>query len=840
MGACPMRQLAATLRRRPGPLVGTFVALWVAAVVVTMAASLALTGRALHPPVQRLAATSAVVTGDPTVKVHDGQTQSEALPAYRRLPTSLAQTLARVKGVQAAIPDVSVPVALQLRSGATVTGTTADPVAGHGWSSAALTPFTLRAGHPPQAANQLVLGLGLASHDGLELGSHVRLAGRSAAPFEVVGLATAPSNPVQDWTVFFSDAEADRLYGHPGQVDLIGILGHPDRQALLRAADGATVTEGARRGDVERPDQAGEGSTLSIGALSAGIDVAVIALFVAAGAVGLSVRQRGRALALLRAVGATPGQVRRMLAVELGVLGLAAGLGAYLPGLWLSSLALRGLTNHQLAPPGSQLSAPLWVLAVTAGAGLVVAEAAGFVAARRASRVPPIAAIGEAQVERRWPGALRILLGLGAVGGGVALGVFALDNAGSATDRLNFTLYMLLTLLAAVALLGPLLVAAAELAARLPLRLLAPIAGRLGLSEVRVWPRRVAPAVVAIALSVAFTGAFYVVDSTQTHAAVVQGPQRLKADEVVSAPGPGLSPEALGAVQDTPGVTDAVGLTPTTLFLPDPGSESTSAEAITPGNVSAVLDLDVVAGSLARFGPGDIALSRLVVGGGAIGARVGDTVTSYLADGTLYRAKVTAVFNRSIGFADALIPANAASGGHIGTGLVGSILVRNGVPGTQHRLQELSARFPGLQVAERAVVNSQDERLAAQGSYLNNLILCLLAALAAITLINTLIVTALDRRDTLRLLERVGATTRQLVRASALQAAALGATGILAGTTIGTAAVLGATKALTGAWQPYVPWPAPVLLVVVVGALCVTTAVVSSALVLSHGKPARP
>jgi putative ABC transport system permease protein len=169
------------------------------------------------------------------------------------------------------------------------------------------------------------------------------------------------------------------------------------------------------------------------------------------------------------------------------------------------------------------------VLAITVGAGLVVAEAAGFVAAHRASRVPPVAAIAEAQVERRWPGALRTVLGLGALGGGIALGVFALDNAGSATDRLNFTLFMLLTLLAAVALIGPLLVAAAELALRLPLRLLAPVAGHLGLAEVRVWPRRVAPAVVAIALSVAFAGAFYVVDAIQTHAAVVQGPQRLKA-----------------------------------------------------------------------------------------------------------------------------------------------------------------------------------------------------------------------------------------------------------------------------------------------------------------------
>jgi putative ABC transport system permease protein len=833
-----MRQLAATLRRRPGPLVGTFVALWVAAVVVTMAASLARTGQTLHPPVQRLAATAAVVTGDPKARVKEGgDTSRKPLPAYRRLPASLAQTLAMVKGVQAATPDVSIPVALELPSGATVTGTTADPVTGHGWSSAALTPFTLRAGHAPRAVNQIVVGAGLAAHHGLALGSRVRLAGQPTPPLEVVGLAgTEPGNPAQDWTVFFTDAEAGQLYGHPGQADLIGILGHPDRQALLRAAKGATVTQGASRGDVERPDDAADGSNLSVGALSAGIDVAMIALFVVAGAVGLSVGQRGRAWALLRAVGATPGQVRRMLAVELGVLGLLAGLFAYLPGLWLSSWALRGLAGHRLVPPASRLGAPLWVLAITVGAGLVVAELARFVAARRVSRLAPAAAIGEAQVQRRWPSPLRVLLGLAALGGGVALGVFALDNAGSATDRLNFTLFMLLALLAAVALLGPLLVAAAELALRLPLRLLAPVAARLGLAEVRVWPRRVAPAVVAIALSVAFAGAFYVVDATQTHAAVVQGPLRLKADVVLSAPGPGLSPDALRSVQDTPGVIDSIGLTPTTVLTPNPGSESTSAEAVTPGDLKSVLDLDVVAGSLDRFGPGDIALSRLVAGGGAVGAKVGDTITTYLADGTPYRATVTAVFDRSIGFADALIPAGAAGGGHLGTSAIGSVLARTGTPATAGRLRELAARFPGLQAADRTVINAEDERLDAQGSYLNNLILCLLAALAALTLVNTLVVTALERRDTLRLVERVGATTRQLVRVTALQAVALATTGIVLGAAVGTAAVFAATKALTGGWQPYVHWPAPVVLVVAVAALCLTATVVPSGLVLNQRK----
>ena len=832
-----MRQLVATLRRRPGPLAGTFVALFVAAVVVTMTATLARTGQTLKPPVQRLAGATAVLTGNPKVKVVEGHDANTlAITGYRRLPVSIALSLSAVKGVSLAIPDLSIPLALQQPGRPAVTGSAADPLSGHGWSSTALTPFTLRSGHAPQTSNQIVVGAGVAAKGRLVIGSEVWLAGRQVPPFEVVGVVGSRGNPAQDWTVFFSDAEARLLYGHPGQADLIGVVGHPDPDALRRAAPGLTVLLGASRGDAEHPEAANDGSTLAIGALSVGIDLAVLALFVVAGTVALSVGQRVRTMALLRAVGATPGQVRRLVAVELSALGVLAGLAAYLPGVALANWALQGMATHQLVPASAHATAIPWVLPITVGAGLVIAELAGFVAGRRASRIPPAAALGEARIERRWPHPLRVLLGLGALGGGVTLGLLATDHAGSATNRLNMTLYMLLCLLAAVAFLGPLLVAAAELVVRLPLRALAPVGARLALGEIRVRPRRMASAVVAIALSVAFAGALFVIDSTQTHAAVAQGRQRLAADEVVTASGPGLSPEALGAVRRTPGVADAVGLTPTTVFTPNPGSESTSAEVVTPGNLSAVLRLQVVAGSLDRFGPGDIALSRLVTGSGAIGAGVGDTITTCLADGTPYRAKVVAIFARSIGFADALVPAGAAEG-HLATDAVGSILVRNSGP-RPPALGSLAARFPGLEAASRSVVNAQAAQIDAQDAYLNDLALGLILALAAVTLINTLLVATLERTEILGLLNRVGATPRQLVRATALQAATVGAVGIALGTAAGAAAVLAATKALIGTWQPYVPWPAPLALVSVIAALCLMATAGPAAWMLS-GKAAR-
>jgi len=663
----------------------------------------------------------------------------------------------------------------------------------------------------------------VAASTGVPVGGQVRLVGRPGVLFTVTGIAAAPAgNPAGDWTVFFSPQEAAALYGHPGQADLIGIVARPGTSpaalaARVRAAlagQQVSVVTGGKRGPAEDPGAAGDLSSLSMLALGAGIIDIYVSLFVAASTVALSVAERTRSWALLRAVGATPGQVRRMVTAELAVLGILAGPIGYLPGTWLASLTVRGLAAHQFVPVSAQAwTSPFEILPATAAA-VVIAQVSGFLAARRASRIRPAVALGEAAVERRHPGPIWLALGAAALALGIDLIVTALSRPGG-PQQVPLAEEALLAFLVATAFLGPYLIGPAERALRRPLRVLGGTAGRLASAELQARSRRMAAAAVAIALPVAYAGAIIVINATTAHEAATEASQRLAAADIASAPGPGLDPSVLPAIGRQPGASAVAGLIPTTVYLvQDSYPQSTAAEAVTPGSLPALLHLNVTSGSLEDFGPGDIALSQTAA---EAGVHVGQTIRTYLADGTLYMATVAAIFSRSLGFADALIPSGAAGGGHLGASALAQVLV-GASPGTSPaaltaRIASLAARYPGLQVASRSVANAQYQQNASEDSYVDNLLLSLIGLLVGVALVNTLVVATLQHREELAMLGRMGATTRQLLATMTCQAAAVTVIGVVLGVAAQLATVASVAAMLTGAPVPSIPWlPATVIL----------------------------
>src|SRR5208282_3207440 len=112
-----------------------------------------------------------------------------------------------------------------------------------------------------------------------------------------------------------------------------------------------------------------------------------------------------------------------------------------------------------------------------------------------------------------------------------------------------------------------------------------------------------------------------------------------------------------------------------------------------------------------------------------------------------------------------------------------------------------------LSVASRSVVNAQAQASLAQQSYGNDLFLGTIVLLAAVALVNTLVMATVERRGALFLLRRVGATTRQLLSMTIWQTVILDLTGLILGAAAGAASVAVVSKQLAGTWMPYLTWP---------------------------------
>jgi putative ABC transport system permease protein len=607
----------------------------------------------------------------------------------------------------------------------------------------------------------------------------------------------------------------------PGEVDLVAVTARPGVspdvlagriRAALAGGHGYTIATGAARGDVADLNAAVErsnGQALG-GALI--IPIVLISLFVLASTTALAVNLRRRRFALLRAVGATRGQVRRAILAELAVCGAVGGALGWLPGAALGALCVRALAAHQMLPAGSAAWLSPWLLAIACGASALVAWLSGQVAARRGSRTAPAQALRETAAERKWPNPVRVVLGLAAAGGAGTLVAVTLGQK-SAAGQLALAFPMLLVCMLAVALLGPLLVAFAAWLAR-PAAAVGGASARLALAAIAAQPRRAASAVIPVAMAVAMVGTIYFADTSIQHATAIQAGSTVAADHVLS--GADLTPATLGQVRALPGVLAAAGVAPVSAGVNDPDLEQVYGEAVTGGPLGQLLDLGVTSGSPAAPRPGQVAVSALEAGPGALGVRTGSTITMYLPDGTPYRATVSAIYDRSLASGDLLIPASVAAG-HTGTSPGYSQILVSG--GTQAELARLAARHPGLRVTSRSVANAQSAQATDQNSFANNLILGVLAALSAVALVNTLVVTTVERRRALRLLGRVGATRGQVAAVFGWHAVFVAIIGLVAGAASGAVTLLTVTRAVTGSWTPFIPLAPAIGLVAVVAAI---------------------
>jgi putative ABC transport system permease protein len=779
-----LRLALLSARGRLGTFAGAFVALAASSALVMAGGMPFQSALSTHPPVERYAGAAAVVTGQQIVGVdHDVPLGERA-----RVDSALAARLAAVPGVRAAIADVSVPARLGGR----------DRVA-HGWSSAALTPYVLSAGRAPTGPGEAVTGYRA------RLGTRQRLtAPTGARTVTVVGVAQPHHAVGQQTAIFLTDDEASRLAGHPGRADAIGVLAGPgfDASRLRAASHGAAVYTGDARGKAEHPELLAAKTTLIAVTASFGGLALFIAIFVVMSTMGLSIQQREREIALLRAVAGTPGQIRRMIAWEAAIVGLVGSLAGLWPGAMLGEALSRGLIRHDIAPPNLTVSAGWLPIAAAVAGGVLAALLAVLGAGRRAARVSPTHALTQAAVEPRLLGPGRVIGGLIALAGATPL--FAVSATTGSPETAAATSEMTaLFLVVAVGCLGPLV---ARLAAGIlgpPLARLAPVGGFLASANLRTSTRRFSSASTPLMLTVAMSCTLLFSTTTQDHAVSQERHAGVSSDLAITSSGPGLPPAALADARATPGVRSAVGLTPTTLGPSLGVSDETIPAQILDGGKGGGLNAGVTAGSLTALHGDTIALGRRRAD--AAHARVGDRVPLMLGDGTRSHATVVAIYSRELAFGEAMLAPELAAA-HQTTPLLGTILVSAGDPAAVgRRLRALAREYPGLRVSDRGSITTATDADRATNRWLGPLFVAIIFAFTSIAVINTLVMIALRRGRELALLRLAGGTSRQVRSMARWEGALIVTMGLGLGLAIAATALLPLSHALTGTLRPYVP-----------------------------------
>ena len=792
----------AAVRFRPASFAGTFVALMMAAIIVSACGILLETGARASVPAVRYAKAPVVAAADQYARLVTGSGDSRSESAYplpdtARVDVTSAGKAARVPGVKAAVADFTFPVR---RGDGALTG--------HGWGSHAFTGTALTSGSAPRAG-EVVLDAVAARAAKAGVGDTVTLetaAGRVG--FRVSGLAKAGPGDLAggasgDGTGWFADAGSPALAGHPGKADAIAVLAEDgtDTDALasgLRralAGSGARVHTGDDRGAVEDRGLGYARETLTgLGGSFGGI-ATLVAVFTASGTVALSVAQRAQAFALLRAVGATPRQIRRAVASEGLLVAPLAGLVGCLPGIGLAHWWFGQLKDRGAVPDPVELHVSWIPLVVAVGTGLLTALTAGWAAGRRPARIKPGQALTEASVERLRPGVIRTLLGLTALVGGGFFTVFAAASAGE--DAADAALGVVMLFMLAVALLGPPTAWLCVTLLGLPLRGQG-AAPELAAANSRAHARRTASAITPLVLAVAFASTLAFMHTSESHVAAEQLRDGVTADHVVTHPA-GLPADAVDRAARAPGVEAAVGLLDAQVLVPvgsggDRWLQHSPAQGITGSGaqLAKVQDLDVRSGSLDRVGEGRIAVGRTLAASAKVS--VGDKLPMYLPDGTRTAPEVVAVYGRGLGL-PAVTMDRASLAAHVTSGFDSTLLVRGG---------DAEALAPSGTVADAsgyAVERTTDRELNAWANYT---MAAVLGGFAAVAAVNTLVMAVFDRRRELGVLRLVGATRRQVMDMLRWEGLLVAVAGVVLGTAIAAATLIPMVRGLTDG-TPYVP-----------------------------------
>ena len=464
----------------------------------------------------------------------------------------------------------------------------------------------------------------------------IRTGGRTST---VTIAAVAPDEGDGVTRVGFMDIGwAQELLGSPGKLSSLQIIcTTPESAGTVAAAIAPLLPQGARVEPPERRNrQVGlmlQGFQLNLTALS--LVSLLVGVFLTGSTIAASVVRQRREIGILRAVGASQGQVRGLFLAEALIAALAGGLLAVPLARWLAG-SLLGAVSQTISAHYVQMSIDRsylswWHVLQAVGGGLAAALAGAWVPAREASGADPVKALQPGrgiEARRSLPRSRRVLL-LAAIGLCIALGLcWQSLHGGPAWLSFGGCLFLVLSF---VLLARPATRLMAVLAARVAARSDAVLL-RLGAEHLERSLHRAAPVVAALLTAVAMVlGVSIMIHSFRgTLQLWVNGTLRADlyiapaANEIVRHSDT-LPDGLVGFLQAQQGTASVETLTEEPVTLADGNEYMLRAVSRSPDHPLPFMGRNPAAASRAWFQQGHVAVSEILAA--RIGAQQGDLLT---------------------------------------------------------------------------------------------------------------------------------------------------------------------------------------------------------------------
>lgn len=752
------------------------------------------------------------------------------------VPESLLEAMRAVDGVEVAEGGFFVNGVIPADStGAAVTPVGGGPAAGSNWTDdESISQWYLVAGERPVGISEFAIDVDSFDRFEFALGDdYLVVTPTGPRTFTLAGVMQFgwPENAGQG-AVFsiFDTATAQEVLGHPGEFNVIQIRAESGTdieqvRGRIEAALPAGTEVITSEESVEEFNDAFEsfiGPFQTILLVFAFI-VLFVSTFIISNTFNIVLGQRVRELALLRAVGATPAQVRRSVLAEslaIGAVAAAAGLGLGM----LGALGLKGLFSvfGATLPDGPLPLQPRTVAwAVVVGIGFTAV--ASLVPALKAARVSPVAGLhGEGAPEaqhRRWlrPAAGGAMATLGLVL--TARGLFGdFDSTTAQLVSLGVGAALVFT---AVAVLSPLIARAAVSELARPLGRVFGVAGRLARQNAARSPRRTAATAVALTIGLALVAMVSVVGQSLKQSFGEQLRTAVEADFVITEGSQGQAglPKTLADDLREAGVGAVVGfgsdLVQVAAGAPAddrPADDRAGVEIIETGvtvadiaSLEAVANLDVTSGSLSGFDPADGLLVHADAAQDA-GLRVGDQAEITFVSGNSVAVTVAVIYAQNAFWGDWIIDqalhATVATSSSDNAVAVKASDTYADPAAARAALDEVLAAYPQANLEDRQEFQNSAESDLNTVIVLVNVFLGFALVIALLGIINTLSLSVFERTREIGLLRAVGMTRRQLRRMIRWEAAAVAlygaAIGVLLGVAFGVATAVAIPSEIIG------------------------------------------